>query len=106
MTFETRRISNRPHAGLATTKEAAPTPAAAAPVTKRGFSRPRFALLVLAGVYPLITGLLYLVLPLLDGWAVWQETLVVAPIMVMSMVWGLIPTVQRVFHGFINPSVN
>ena len=70
----------------------------------RRFSRPRFALLVLAGVYPLITGLLYIVLPLLAGWPIWQVTLVVAPIMVAIMIWGLIPTVQRVFHGFINPS--
>lgn len=72
--------------------------------TLRRFSRPRFALLVLAGVYPLITGLLYLVLPLLDGWPIWQETLVIAPIMVTIMVWGLIPTVQRVFAGFLNPA--
>jgi antibiotic biosynthesis monooxygenase (ABM) superfamily enzyme len=58
---------------------------------------------VLAGVYPLITALLYLVLPLLDGWSIWQETLVIAPIMVSIMVWGLIPAVQRRFHGFLNP---
>jgi antibiotic biosynthesis monooxygenase (ABM) superfamily enzyme len=69
----------------------------------RRFSRPRFALLVLAGVYPLITGLLYIVLPLLNGWPIWQETLVIAPIMVSIMVWGLIPAVQRVFRGFLNP---
>jgi antibiotic biosynthesis monooxygenase (ABM) superfamily enzyme len=73
------------------------------PAARRRFSRPRFALLVLAGVYPLITALLYLVLPLLDGWSIWQETLVIAPIMVSIMVWGLIPAVQRRFHGFLNP---
>jgi antibiotic biosynthesis monooxygenase (ABM) superfamily enzyme len=76
------------------------------PAAQRRFSRPRFALLVLAGVYPLITLLLYLVLPLLDGWPIWQETLVIAPIMVTIMVWGLIPTVQRVFRGFLNPAAN
>jgi antibiotic biosynthesis monooxygenase (ABM) superfamily enzyme len=74
-----------------------------ASAARRRFSRPRFALLVLAGVYPLITGLLYLVLPLLAGWPIWQETLVIAPIMVTIMIWGLIPTVQRRFHGFLNP---
>ena len=31
------------------------------------------------GVYPLITALLYLVLPLTDGWTIWQRTLVIAP---------------------------
>jgi antibiotic biosynthesis monooxygenase (ABM) superfamily enzyme len=76
------------------------------PAAERRFSRPRFALLVLAGVYPLITLLLYLVLPLLDGWPIWQETVVIAPIMVTIMVWGLIPTVQRVFRGFLNPAAN
>jgi antibiotic biosynthesis monooxygenase (ABM) superfamily enzyme len=73
------------------------------PAAQRRFSRPRFALLVLAGVYPLITVLLYIVLPLLEGWSIWQETLVIAPIMVTIMVWGLIPAVQRVFRRFLNP---
>lgn len=70
------------------------------------FSRPRFALLVLSGVYPLITTILYLVFPLTDGWTIWQRTLVVAPIMVLLMIWGLIPGVQRLFHNFLNPAVD
>jgi len=84
-----------------------PAPASAdfpeEPAVARRFSRPRFALLVLAGVYPLITGLLYIVLPLLAGWPIWRVTLVVAPIMVTIMVWGLIPAVQRIFRDFLNP---
>jgi antibiotic biosynthesis monooxygenase (ABM) superfamily enzyme len=84
-----------------------PAPASAdfpeTPAVARRFSRPRFALLVLAGVYPLITGLLYIVLPLLAGWPIWRVTLVVAPIMVTIMVWGLIPAVQRIFRDFLNP---
>ena len=67
------------------------------------FSRPRFALLILAGVYPLITALLYIVLPLTDGWTIWQRTLVIAPLMVVLMMWGLIPLIQRHFRGFLNP---
>ena len=69
------------------------------------FSRIRFAGLVALGVYPTITALLYLVFPLTDGWALWQRTLVVVPMMVAIMVWGLIPAVHRLFHGFINPRV-
>jgi antibiotic biosynthesis monooxygenase (ABM) superfamily enzyme len=68
----------------------------------RRFSPPRFALLVLAGVYPVITAILYAVMPLTDGWSLWQRTLLIAPMMVTIMIWGLIPTVQRRFHGFIN----
>ncbi|WP_244487825.1 hypothetical protein [Aminobacter sp. DSM 101952] len=70
------------------------------------FSRPRFALMVLIGVYPLITALLYLVMPLTDGWTIWQRTLLIAPLMVATMIWGLIPAVQRVFRGFLNPAVH
>jgi len=69
------------------------------------FSRPRFALLVLLGVYPLITALLYIVFPLTSGWTIWQRTLVIVPIMVPSMIWGLIPVLHKLFPGFINPKV-
>ncbi len=72
------------------------------------FSRPRFALLVLIGAYPAITaitGLLYFVFPLASGWTTWQRTILVAPIMVGAMVWGVIPAVQQWFRGFINPAV-
>ncbi|MES0067791.1 hypothetical protein NKJ73_18420 [Mesorhizobium sp. M0074] len=69
------------------------------------FSRLRFALLVLLGVYPLITAILYVVFPLTQEWQIWQRTLVIAPLMVSIMIWGLIPSVQRAFRGFINPAV-
>ena len=69
------------------------------------FSRPRFAFLVMLGVYPLITALLYLVFPLTDGWTIWQRTLVIVPAMVAAMIWGLIPGVHRLFRGFLNPAV-
>lgn len=77
---------------------------AAGEVPAQRFSRPRFALLVLLGVYPLITALLYLILPLTDGWPIWQRTLLIAPIMVGIMIWGLIPTVQKQFRTFLNPA--
>ncbi|MER9851459.1 hypothetical protein NKJ55_29940 [Mesorhizobium sp. M0106] len=69
------------------------------------FSRLRFAVLVLLGVYPLITAILYVVFPLTQEWQIWQRTLVIAPLMVSIMIWGLIPGVQRAFRGFINPAV-
>lgn len=77
----------------------------AARATTSQFSRPRFAMLVLLGVYPIITTLLYVVLPLTEGWTIWQRTLVIAPMMVVMMVWGLIPQVQTRFRGFLNPVV-
>jgi len=76
-----------------------------APQVPTRFSRPRFALAVLLGAYPVITALLYLLFPLTGGWTLWQRTLLVAPLMVASMIWGVIPAVQKLFRGFINPLV-
>jgi antibiotic biosynthesis monooxygenase (ABM) superfamily enzyme len=53
------------------------------------------------GVYPLITGLSYLIAPLTTDWAIWQRTLVLGPLMVFAMIYGLIPTIQRYFARFI-----
>jgi antibiotic biosynthesis monooxygenase (ABM) superfamily enzyme len=77
---------------------------APAPAPAARFSRPRFALLVLLGVYPLITALLYVVLPLTEGWQIWHRTLVIAPIMVATMIGGLIPAVQTRFRRFLHPA--
>jgi antibiotic biosynthesis monooxygenase (ABM) superfamily enzyme len=67
-------------------------------------SRPRFALLVLLGAYPVITAILYAVVPLTAGWPIWQRTLLVAPAMVTAMVWGVIPFVQQRFRAFLVPA--
>lgn len=64
-------------------------------------NRNRMALLVLIGVYPIITAILYLVGPLTAGWQVWQRTLVLAPLMVVVMVYGLIPVIQARFRSFL-----
>ncbi|TGQ46044.1 hypothetical protein EN859_006075 [Mesorhizobium sp. M00.F.Ca.ET.216.01.1.1] len=72
--------------------------------TATRFSRPRFALLVLLGVYPLITAILYVIFPLTADWPIWQRTLIIAPLMVTIMIWGLIPGVQKTFRGFLNPA--
>lgn len=66
-----------------------------------GPNRLRFTLLVLIGVYPLITGLSYAVGPFTAGWELWQRTLVVTPIMAPIMVYGLIPFIQTRFRGWL-----
>jgi antibiotic biosynthesis monooxygenase (ABM) superfamily enzyme len=73
--------------------------------TPTRFSMPRFALLVLLGAYPVITAILYFVFPLTGGWSIWQRTVLVAPMMVGAMVWGVIPAVQQRFRRFMNPAV-
>jgi EmrB/QacA subfamily drug resistance transporter len=69
------------------------------------FSRPRFALLVLLGVYPFITALQYFVGSFTGGWPLWERSLLVAPVMVAGMIWGVIPAVHRLFRGFLNPAI-
>lgn len=61
----------------------------------------RLALLNFVAVYPLITLLIYIIFPITDGWAIWQRTLLLAPIMIVAMVFGIAPRIQRHFGWFI-----
>ncbi|SHF88804.1 hypothetical protein [Devosia limi] len=61
----------------------------------------RLALLMMLGVYPIITAYLYILMPLTDGWQMWQRTVVLVPLMVATMVFGLIPALHRHFGWFI-----
>lgn len=61
----------------------------------RAPSRVRFACLVFLFVYPLVTGLLYLSLSLVPEMPVWERTLHIVPVVVVSMVWAVIPLIQK-----------
>ncbi len=63
--------------------------------------RLRLAGLTLLAVYPFITALLYVVFPLTDGWPLYARTLVVAPLMVVAMMFVIMPLLQRQFGRFI-----
>lgn len=64
-------------------------------------ARTRMALLVLVAVYPVITGIIYLVAPFTADWSAWERNLVVAPLMVVAMVYFIIPTIQARFGRFV-----
>lgn len=64
-------------------------------------SRLRLAALLVLAVYPLITTLLYIVMPLTTGWDTWHRTLVLTPIMVLSIVFIVIPAIQRHFGWYV-----
>jgi len=66
-----------------------------------GPNRFRFALLVLLGVYPLVTAISYAIAPLTAGWQIWQRGFLLVPIMVAVMVWGLIPFIQARFGRWL-----
>jgi antibiotic biosynthesis monooxygenase (ABM) superfamily enzyme len=71
------------------------------PARAAGPNRQRFALLVLIGVYPLVTGISYAIAPFTTGWEIWQRGLLIAPIMVPAMVYGLIPFIQTRFRRWL-----
>ncbi len=54
-----------------------------------------FCVLVFCAVYPLVTGLAYLMQAAAHGWDIWQRHLVVVPIIVFAMVFVIIPRIQR-----------
>jgi antibiotic biosynthesis monooxygenase (ABM) superfamily enzyme len=64
-------------------------------------SKLRFALLLVIAVYPLITTLLYVLTPLTSGWDVWHRTLMITPIMVLSIVFFVSPVINRHLGWFI-----
>jgi antibiotic biosynthesis monooxygenase (ABM) superfamily enzyme len=88
-------------AGRAANSGAATTAAVTRPA---GPVRWRLALLTLLGVYPVITAYLYALLPLTEGWEMWQRTLVLAPLMIVSMVYGIAPLLQKYFGWFLRPA--
>lgn len=64
-------------------------------------SKFRLSLLMLAAVYPFVTAILYVLMPLTEGWPLWERTAVLAPVMVFSIVYGIAPTIHRRFAWFI-----
>ncbi|MBV2185419.1 MAG: hypothetical protein KUL88_12880 [Rhizobium sp.] len=75
-------------------------------MTETSASRPvpskfRLALLMLAAIYPFVTAILYILMPLTENWPLWARTAVLAPVMVFSIVYGIAPVIQRRFAWFI-----
>ena len=89
---------------MTSSQSTAPNPAIAAPPRPAMpplAARLRLASLVLIAVYPFITALLLVVFPLTEGWPLWGRTLVVAPVMVAAMMFGIMPFLQKRFGRFV-----
>jgi antibiotic biosynthesis monooxygenase (ABM) superfamily enzyme len=65
-----------------------------------------FAALVLVGVYPLITGLSYLIEPLAFDWPIWKRTALLTPFMVGAMLYGLIPSINHIIRILSKPDLS
>ena len=61
----------------------------------------RLALLMGLAVYPFITAYILVLFPFTEGWAIWQRTMLLVPIMVLTMVYGIAPQLQKHLGWFI-----
>ena len=71
------------------------------PASRPTPSKHRLALLILLVIYPFVTAILYVLMPLTEGWPIWARTALLAPIMVLSIVYGIAPVIQKHFAWFI-----
>lgn len=62
---------------------------------RRRVDRLIVCVLVFAAVYPLVTGLSYLMHHLTPTWQLWQRHLVIVPVIVSAMVFAIMPAIQR-----------
>ncbi|MBY6091901.1 hypothetical protein ACX9MO_12175 [Pseudooceanicola sp. 502str34] len=69
--------------------------------TGKAPSRIRLSLFVFLVVYPLVTTLLYVAGPLTPDWQMWQRTLIIVPMVVLSMVYVIIPRIHRHCHRWL-----
>lgn len=75
--------------------------APAKPAGPSAAARARLAALVLVAVYPLITAIIYAVSPFTEDWEIWARNFVIAPLMVVAMIYVVIPSIQKRFGKFI-----
>lgn len=65
-------------------------------------TRLRLAVVMVAFVYPVVTVYLVVLVPLTLDWAMWQRTLILVPMMVGTIVFGVSPLINRYFGGFVS----
>lgn len=71
------------------------------PAPRPAPSKIRFCALLIVAVYPLITTLLYILTPLTAGWAVWQRTIIITPVMCILIIFAVSPSINHHFGWLI-----
>ena len=66
--------------------------------------RYKLALLTWAGAYAAITGILGLLGPSMATWPLPLKTLLISVIMVVTLTWLVIPSLTRLFRGWLAPA--
>jgi uncharacterized protein len=71
--------------------------------TQRPPAPPRYKLAVLswAGAYTVISTILYLLGPMMIAWPLLLRTLLLSVLMVVAMTWLVVPTLTRLFRGWL-----
>ncbi|MHA6300294.1 hypothetical protein [Devosia sp. CAU 1758] len=64
-------------------------------------ARLRLTLLMTLSVYPVVTLYLYVLMPLTNGWEIWQRSLILVPMMSATIVLLVVPFINRRFSEFI-----
>jgi antibiotic biosynthesis monooxygenase (ABM) superfamily enzyme len=63
--------------------------------------RHKLALLTWLGAYAVITLILELLGPLMAPWPLPLRTLLLSALMVAALTWAVMPTLVRIFHGWL-----
>jgi len=59
------------------------------------------ALVMTLAVYPIVTLYLYILMPLTNGWEIWQRSLILVPFMATTIVMLIVPLIAKHFGSFI-----
>jgi antibiotic biosynthesis monooxygenase (ABM) superfamily enzyme len=76
----------------------------AAVASRKGPPRWKFAILVWLAIYPALTLLLWIVGPEIRSWPLPLRTLALTVVLVPSMVYVLLPALQRLLGWWLRPS--
>jgi uncharacterized protein len=73
---------------------------------QRAAAPPRYklALLTWAGAYTVITAILALLGPSVATWPLPLQTLLISVLMVVTLTWLVIPSLTRLFRGWLTPA--
>jgi antibiotic biosynthesis monooxygenase (ABM) superfamily enzyme len=66
--------------------------------------RYKLALLTWVGAYAVITAILAVLGPVMIAWPLLLRTLVLSVLMVLAMTWLVVPTMTRLFRGWLVPA--
>jgi antibiotic biosynthesis monooxygenase (ABM) superfamily enzyme len=75
-------------------------------MTRGRANRLIFCVLVFAAVYPLVTGLSYLVQQATPDWQLWQRHLIIVPMIVTAMVFAIMPCIHRLLRPNTSPETS